>query len=64
MECPVCKKPMENFGNVSGLQYMTNPPQWDEVFACHDCCITKKKRVRGRVFPKFDKLVGYEEFKA
>lgn len=45
MECPECRGPMENKGNVNGMVLTSNPPQWDETWICPVCKIKKVVRV-------------------
>jgi len=62
MKCPYCKNQMTNEGNISNAHYMTDPPQWDEVHACHKCKVTKTLRVYGERIETKD-LSGYTEIK-
>ncbi len=45
--CPVCSKPMENLGNVSGIFYTSTIPQWDDVYVCRDDKVKKTVRKHG-----------------
>ncbi|MDA3815268.1 MAG: hypothetical protein PF549_02785 [Patescibacteria group bacterium] len=38
---------MKNLGNVSGMIRASSPPQWTEVYVCHDCKIKKEIIVSG-----------------
>jgi hypothetical protein len=42
-----CGKQMKNLGNVSGMIRASSPPQWTEVYVCHDCKIKKEIIVSG-----------------
>ena len=47
MKCPKCGKQMINKGNLRGMVYTSNPPQWDDVYVCENCKIKKTVRVYG-----------------
>ena len=49
-ECPKCKKPMKNLGNVNCLTYTTDPPQWDDVYVCDACKTKEVVRVHGSIY--------------
>lgn len=58
--CEVCKKPMENIGNVDNKVYTSNPPQWNEVYIC----VKDKRRKTVRVdadIPTHYSLEGFKE---
>ncbi len=46
MGCPCCGRDMENLGNVTGEVFLSNPPQWDEVWVCLHCKVKATLRVR------------------
>ena len=51
---------MTNLGNVDGIQFTSNPPQWDEVHVCDSCRERKTVRVHGEHQSTPD-LSGYKE---
>jgi hypothetical protein len=59
--CKKCKKEMKNLGNVSGLVYLSNPPQWDDVYVCDNCKTKKKIREYGTPIIDYSYLEDYKE---
>lgn len=49
-ECPKCKKPMKNLGNISGCVYASYPEQWDETYVCDACKMKEVVRVHGKIY--------------
>jgi NAD-dependent SIR2 family protein deacetylase len=61
--CEKCKKEMKNFRNISGLVYLSNPPQWDNVYVCDNCKTKKTIREYGEPIIDYSYLEEYEEIK-
>ena len=60
MDCPKCKKPMVNHGNISGIILTSYPPQWTEVWVCENCKVYKIEHCRGESIGQIN-LADYEE---
>ncbi len=58
-----CGEKMENLGNISGLVYSSNPPQWDEVWICRTCKKKRTVRVYGELPEDYLWVRDYEEIK-
>jgi transposase-like protein len=54
IKCPLCKKDMENKGNISGMVFLSYPEQWDEVYVCETCHTKKTIRVYGQTKEPLD----------
>lgn len=59
--CPQCKDLLPSLGNVFGVVYTGNPPQWDEVLVCHRCRVKKTVRVRDLPYADLSWLEDYRE---
>jgi hypothetical protein len=49
--CKKCNKEMEYLGNISCMVYLSNPPQWDEVYVCRHCETKETVREYGSLPP-------------
>lgn len=63
MNCPKCKEPMENLGNVSGITLTSYPPQWDEVYVCRKDKVKKTVRVHAQLPPDNSFVNDFKEIK-
>ena len=50
MTCKKCGNEMEYLGNVSGMIYTSNPPQWDDVYVCDKCKTKETIREHGQTY--------------
>ena len=48
--CEKCNNEMKFLGNVDGITYTSNPPQWDEVYVCDNCKTKKIIREHGIIY--------------
>jgi len=47
MKCEKCNEEMQNLGNISRVQFLSNPVQWDDVWVCDKCKTKKTVREHG-----------------
>lgn len=58
--CPRCGELMESLGNIDNSVMTTNPPQWDELFVCHQDKVKMAIRRHGEAQPHKPTLSDYE----
>jgi len=53
---------MKNIGNVNGVVFTSDPPQWDEVWICEKCKVKRTVRVCSNKWA-YPEVSDYKELK-
>lgn len=59
--CPECGKPMDDVGNLSGVVYTSNPPQWDNTYVCRACEVKTVLRIWAAPIVAPENFDGYRD---